>query len=402
MINYQNIFSSHIDKIKSEDRYRDFVGVIRLAGDFPFATYLPNNSKIVMWCINDYLGMSQHPAVQSAAIDTIKLAGAGSGGTRNIGGNNGYLIELEKTISSLHQKDSALVFTSGFVANDSTLVALGKIMPNLIFFSDEGNHASIISGINNSKKEKHIYRHNDLSHLRSLLSSAPSDYPKIIVFESVYSMDGIKAPIKEICDLAKEFNALTYIDEVHTVGLYGKKGAGMAEEEGVSDRIDIIQGTLGKAFGIIGGYISGNKDLIDAIRLTAPGFIFTTSLPPSIASAANASILHLMSSNQERLMHKDRVLKLKNALTEAGIEYFHNDSHIIPIIIGDANLVSKISSRLLQEYGIYVQHINFPTVPRGSERLRITITPFHTDQMIIDLVSALKKLLQEFDIIKNK
>lgn len=403
MLNYKNIFSSHIDKIKDEGRYRNFVGVIRIAGEFPFATYLPTNSKIVMWCINDYLGMSQHPSVQLAAIEAIESAGAGSGGTRNIGGNNGYLVNLEKTIANLHQKDSALVFTSGFVANDSTLVALSKIMPDLIFFSDESNHASIISGINNSKKEKYIYRHNDISHLRSLLESSPSTSPKIIVFESVYSMDGLKSPIKDICDLAKEFNALTYIDEVHTVGLYGKNGAGIAMEEGVSDRIDIIQGTLGKAFGVIGGYIAGNNNLIDAIRLTAPGFIFTTSLPPAIASAANASIMHLMDSDNERIMHKDRVSKLKNALTEARIEYFQNESHIIPIIIGNAEIVSKISERLLLEYGIYVQHINFPTVARGSERLRITITPFHTDEMISDLVSALKILLHEFGIItQNK
>lgn len=401
MLNYHNIFASHVNKIRSEGRYRNFAPVIRIAGEFPFAVYLPTKSKIVMWCINDYLGMSQHPLVQSAAIEAIKSAGAGSGGTRNIGGNNGYLVELEKTIANLHQKDSALVFTSGFVANDSTLVSLGKIMPDLIFFSDASNHASIISGINNAKKEKYIYRHNDLAHLRSLLESAPRYSPKIIVFESVYSMDGLKSPVKEICALAKEFNALTYIDEVHTVGLYGEKGAGIAQEEGVADQIDIIQGTLGKAFGIIGGYIAGNKDLIDAIRLTAPGFIFTTSLPPAIASAANASIVHLMNSGAERAMHKDRVLKLKNALTDAGIEYFRNQSHIVPIMIGDAEIVRKISEKLLLEYGIYVQHINFPTVARGSERLRITITPFHTDQMIVDLVAALKKLLLEFGIISE-
>lgn len=401
MLNYQNIFASHINKIKSEGRYRNFARVIRIAGQFPFAIHLPTNSKIVMWCINDYLGMSQHPLVQAAAIEAIKSAGAGSGGTRNIGGNNGYLVELEKTIANLHQKANALVFTSGFVANDSTLVALGKIMPDLIFFSDQSNHASIISGINNSKKEKYIYRHNDLAHLRSLLESAPRDYPKIIVFESVYSMDGLKSPVKEICALAKEFNALTYIDEVHTVGLYGQKGAGIAKEEGVADQIDIIQGTLGKAFGIIGGYIAGNEDLIDAIRLTAPGFIFTTSLPPAIANAANASIVHLMNSDTERMMHKDRVRKLKHALTEAGIEYFQNESHIVPIIIGDAEIVSKISEKLLLESGIYVQHINFPTVARGSERLRITITPFHTDEMIADLVIALKKLLLEFGIMSE-
>jgi 5-aminolevulinate synthase len=398
MQKYHNIFTSHIEQIRAEGRYRDFVGVLRQAGNFPYATYVPTGKEIIMWCTNDYLGMSQHPSVLASAIEGLTTAGTGSGGTRNIGGNNGALIRLEETLAKLHSKEKALVFTSGYVANDSTIVALAKIMPDVVFFSDESNHASIISGINNSKKDKYIYRHNDTDHLRSLLEQIPKDRPKVIIFESVYSMDGLKSPMKEICDLAAEFNALTYIDEVHTVGLYGKNGAGMAEQENLAHRIDIIQGTLGKAFGVIGGYIAGNHNLIDAIRLTAPGFIFTTSLPPSIAAAANASIEHLMTSDSERENHQDRVRTLKNALSAAGISYIHNESHIVPIMIGDPLIAAHISQKLLLEYNIYVQAINFPTVQRGTERLRLTPTPCHTDEMILSLVAALSKIFQELDI----
>ncbi len=398
MINYHEIFTSHVDKIRSEGRYRDFVGVLRQAGNFPYATYVPNGKKIVMWCINDYLGMSQHRDILAAAIEGLTNSGTGSGGTRNIGGNNGALLELEETLATLHNKEKALVFTSGYVANDSTLVALARIMPDVVFFSDESNHASIIAGINHSKKDKFIYAHNDADHLRDLLEQVPLDRPKVIVFESVYSMDGLKSPIKEICALAKEFNALTYIDEVHTVGLYGDSGAGMAAEEGLADHIDIIQGTLGKAFGVIGGYIAGNDELIDAVRLTAPGFIFTTSLPPSIAMAATASIKHLMKSDVERQNHQARVLSLKAALSAAGISYLDNDSHIVPIMIGDPVIAQQISKKLLLQHDIYVQHVNFPTVPRGTERLRLTPTPCHTDEMIHTLVSALKEVFQELEV----
>lgn len=398
MQKYHHIFTSHIEKIKEEGRYRDFACVLRQAGNFPFATYTPTGKEIIMWCINDYLGMSQHPDVLSAAIKGINNAGTGSGGTRNIGGNNSALVTLEATLAKLHNKEKALVFTSGYIANDSTIVALGKIMPDVAFFSDEGNHASIIAGIANSKKDKYIYAHNDMKHLRSLLEQVPIDRPKVIIFESVYSMDGLKSPMKEICDLASEFKALTYIDEVHTVGLYGNNGAGMAEQENVAHRIDIIQGTLGKAFGVIGGYITGNHNLIDAIRLTAPGFIFTTSLPPSIAEAATASIKHLMNSDTERTEHQNRVRSLKNALDQAGISYIKNDSHIVPIIIGDPLLAAEVSKKLLLEYNIYVQAINFPTVPRGTERLRLTPTPCHTSAMIEDLVEALKKIFKELGI----
>jgi 5-aminolevulinate synthase len=392
-MNYTEIFTNHIEKIKREGRYRNFVGVIRLAGEFPYATHTPTDKKIVMWCINDYLGMSQHDVVLEAARNALKTSGAGSGGTRNIGGNNGAVLDLEATLADLHNKEKALVFTSGYVANDATLVALSKIMPDLIFFSDESNHASIIAGISNSRCEKYIYKHNDAESLRQMLAAAPKNRPKLIVFESVYSMDGLTSPIKEICALAKEYNAMTYIDEVHTVGLYGDNGAGVAAREGFADQIDIIQGTLGKAYGAIGGYIAARHELIDAIRLTAPGFIFTTALPPLVAAAASASIKYLMGSSKERNLHQNRVTALKKALDEAGIDYLKNDSHIVPIIIGDPDRAAKISENLLQDHGIYVQHINFPTVPRGTERLRIIPTPYHTDEMIASLVRALKAVL---------
>lgn len=398
MVDYQSIFDSHITQVHREGRYREFACVMREAENFPIATHIPTDSQVVMWCINDYLGMSRHPLVLSAAMDALKSCGTGSGGTRNIGGNNRFITDLEETIANLHRKEKALVFTSGFVANDSAIVALSKIMPDLVFFSDSDNHASIISGISNSKKEKYIYSHNDMDHLKSLLEKVDINRPKVIIFESIYSMSGTKAPIAEICDLAEQFGALTYIDEVHTVGLYGETGAGMAQQDGVSDRIDIIQGTLGKAFGVIGGYIAGKTNLIDSVRLSASGFIFTTSLPPSIAAAANASITHLMLSSTERQKHQDRVTTLKLALTAAGLPYEKNESHIIPIIIGDAKKAAAVSAKLLLEHGIYVQHINFPTVARGTERLRITPTPFHTDEMIDHLVKSLKKVFQDLEI----
>ena len=398
MINYHQVFASHIEHIKNEGRYRNFVGIARIAGECPYAIHAPTNKKVIMWCINDYLGMSQHPEMLAASVQALAASGTGSGGTRNIGGNNAAIIELESVLAELHGKDNALVFTSGYVANDSTLVSLAKIMPDLVFFSDEANHASIISGIRNSRVEKHIYLHNNAQDLKLMLQNIPKSRPKVIVFESIYSMDGLMSPMRDICDLAEEYNALTYIDEVHTVGLYGKGGAGIAEREGVADRIDIIQGTLGKTYGTIGGYIAANRDIVDSIRLTAPGFIFTTTLPPAIALAATTSIKYLMNSDAERITHQDRVKATKQALMQNGIDYFKNDSHIIPIIVGDAHLAAQISEKLLQEHGVYVQHINFPTVARGTERLRITPTPYHTDAMIQDLVSALKQVFSELKV----
>ncbi len=399
MFHYNNIFDNHIDQIKKEGRYRDFVALQRQADNFPSAWC--NGKDIVMWCINDYLGMSKHPSVTKAALEAVSKYGIGSGGTRNIGGNNSCILQLEQELADLHQKDRALVFTSGYVANDTTLSTLAKIMPDLAFFSDELNHASIISGIRNSKAEKYIYRHLDTDHLEALLKEIDINRPKIIVFESAYSMDGLFSPIKTIIELAKKYNALTFIDEVHTVGLYGKRGAGIAEMQGCSKQIDIIQGTLGKAYGTIGGYIAARQQIIDSIRLSASGFIFTTSLPPVISAAATASIHHLKNSTIEREIYQKVVTKVKKSFDDAKVPYFKNESHIIPIIIGDPAKAKYISEVLLNKYNIYVQHINFPTVPRGTERLRIIPTPNHTDKMIEELTIALVEIFSTLAISQS-
>jgi 5-aminolevulinate synthase len=400
MLNYEAIFAAHTAQIKAEGRYREFLNLARKSGKFPYAT-TPNGKEILLWCINDYLGMGEHKDVKDAAKLAVDLMGAGTGGTRNIGGNNSLIVELEQEIADLHNKQNALVFTSGYIANDTTLSTLAKILPNVIFFSDEDNHASIIAGIRNSRAEKVIFRHNDANHLAELLAAADPARPKIIVFESIYSMDGQRSPIHEICELARKYNALTYLDEVHTVGLYGDRGAGIAQENGVSDQIDIIQGTLGKAFGVIGGYIAASNALIDAVRSSAPGFIFTTALPPMVASAAKASIRHLKKSDIERKTHKDRIAYLKRKLEQAGIEYLKNDSHIVPIIIGDPVLTKVASKKLLEDFGIFVQYINYPTVPRNTERLRLTPTPYHTYEMIDYLVGALEKVLTDINVLKS-
>lgn len=398
MLDYKNIFTSHVDKIKQEGRYRKFTQVKRLSGKFPYAWHSGMRKEVVMWCINDYLGMSQHPAVLQAAFEALKLNGLGSGGTRNIGGNNDAIVELENEIADLHQKESALAFTSGYVANEAALSSLAKIMPDIVFFSDELNHASIIAGLRNSKAEKHIYRHVDSNHLEELLKNVDINRPKLIVFESAYSMDGLISPLPDICSLAKKYNALTYIDEVHSVGLYGKGGAGIANMFGLDTKIDIIQGTFGKAYGTIGGYIAASKILVDAVRLTAPGFIFTTSLPPVITSAATASIRHLKTSEFERSKHQEVIFKLKQSFKDAGVKYFENESHIVPIIIGDPIKAKEASELLLNDYGVYLQHINFPTVARGTERLRITPTPAHTDEMINNLTKALLEVLRKLQV----
>lgn len=399
MFDYKTLFERKINEIKSEGRYRNFIGLQRIANNFPKAVWGQKDQKeIILWCINDYLGMSVHPEVQKAAEEALRTSGVGSGGTRNIGGNNYAIVELEEELADLHHKESALVFTSGYVSNDATLTSLTNIMPNIVFLSDELNHASIISGIRNSKAEKHIYRHVDMQHLEELLQNIDINRPKIIVFESAYSMDGVISPIKEIVKLAKKYNALTYIDEVHSVGLYGARGAGIANMAGYEDEIDIIQGTLGKTYGTIGGYIASNHTIIDAIRLTASGFIFTTSLPPVITKAAKASIQYLKRSSAERQKHFEVVSKVKKALDQANIKYFRNDSHIIPIIIGDPVKTKEASLMLLDKHNIFVQHINFPTVPRGTERLRITPTPAHTDEMINELIIALQDVFKSLNI----
>ena len=399
MYNYQAAFANQINQIKTEGRYRNFIGLQRKAGEFPKALWGKDRDKtITMWCINDYLGMSQHPIVLEAATKALADNGVGSGGTRNIGGNNYSIEELENEIADLHNKESALVFTSGYVSNDASLVSLAKIIPDLVFFSDELNHASMVAGIRNSKSEKYIYKHLNINHLEELLKSVDINRPKVIAFESAYSMDGQISPIKEICLLAQKYNAMTYIDEVHSVGLYGKRGAGIANMLGFEDKIDVIQGTLAKAYGAIGGYIAGNKDMIDAIRLTASGFIFTTSLPPVITAAAKASVAHLKNSDAERLKHQEVVAKVKKSFKKAGIGFYNNKSHIVPIIIGDPEKTRLASQLLIDRHSIFVQHINFPTVPRGTERLRITPTPAHTDQMIEQLTLALVDVFTELNI----
>jgi 5-aminolevulinate synthase len=390
MLNY---FTQAIERLKQESRYREFVNISRLCGDFPYAINNKTGEKIVVWCSNDYLGMGQNHEAIEAAIKALKSYGIGAGGTRNISGTNNPVVELEAEIAKLHKKESALSFVSGYVANDTTIQALAKIIPDLVIFSDEKNHASIITGIRNSLADKPIFRHNALAHLEECLKKYNSERPKIIIAESVYSMDGDFGKIAEIVDLAKKYQALIYIDEVHGVGLYGPSGAGLCEELGLSEKIDIIQGTFAKSFGSIGGYIAGKAEIIDAIRSTASGFIFTTALPPVIAAATLANIRHLQASAQERKeMHKN-VAKLKGELKKIGVNFVENKSHIISIKIGDAAKARAVSERLLNEFNIYVQHINFPTVAKNDERLRITITPLHSDKMIADLVSALQKVL---------
>ena len=392
-MNYRELFQNSINKLRDENRYRKFVNISRLKGEFPYAINNRNGHKIVLWCSNDYLGMGQNEDAINAAIKALKDHGVGSGGTRNISGNNGLVVELEKKVASLHGKESALCFVSGYVANDATIQALAKIIPNLVVFSDAKNHASIISGIRNSKLEKHVFRHNDTAHLEELLKNFPQETPKIIIFESVYSMDGDFGKITEIAALAKKYHALTYIDEVHGVGLYGKTGAGLCEELGLADSIDIIQGTFAKAYGCIGGYISGKQEIIDAVRLHAAGFIFTTSLPPAICAAIIANIDHLKSSSAERKIHQEKVALLKNTLAKSGIKIVENRSHIVSVVIGDAKKAEEISTNLLEKFDIYAQHINYPTVAKGDERLRITVTPLHSDEMILSLVDALKSNL---------
>jgi len=398
MVFYKKIFNESLDQVKKEGRYRTFTE-LQFTKSNPPVAYSPRFGRdITIWCSNDYLGMSQNKSIMESSINAIKEAGVGSGGTRNISGTNSYIVALEKELADLHAKDSALVFTSGYVANQATLSTLTKIIPDLVMISDEMNHASMIQGIRDSKAEKRIFKHSDLEDLENILKEYPIVRPKILIFESVYSMQGDIAPMKGICELARKYNALTYLDEVHSVGMYGERGAGVAQMLGVEDGIDIMQGTLAKAFGVIGGYIAGRTEIVDAIRSYAPGFIFTTSLPPSVSSAALSSIRHLKDSNVERQKHQAAVKQLKARLDEARIEYMRNETHIIPVLIGDPVKSQRVSEKLLSEHGIYVQHINFPTVPRGTERLRITPTPLHTDEMMDYFVDALDQVLSEFGI----
>ncbi len=399
-MNYNQFFKEELNKLKAEGNYRVFADLEKIAGNFPQAlNYKEDNvSEVTVWCSNDYLGMSQKKIVIESMITAIQKVGAGSGGTRNISGTNHYHVLLERELCYLHQKEAALLFNSGYLANQATLSTLGKKLPDCVFISDEKNHASMIQGIKNSGAKKLIFKHNDLIDLEKKLQAAEKNQTKVILFESVYSMDGDFSPIREICNLAKKYNALTFLDEVHAVGIYGNRGAGVAEKLGVMDQIDIIQGTLAKSFGVIGGYITGRRELVDFIRSFASGFIFTTSLPPCIAAGAYASIRHLKFSDEERKLMMDNVKKLKYQLKRNNIPFLDNNSHIIPVLIGDPKLCKKASQILLDDFRIYVQPINHPTVPRGTERLRLTCSPNHSQKMIKELVKAFKLVFENLSI----
>ena len=399
-MDYNKFFNENLGSLKREGRYRVFADLEKIAGNFPQALNYNDDKvkEVTVWCSNDYLGMSQNKLVLDKMVEAIQKVGAGSGGTRNISGTNHYHVLLERELCYLHKKESALLFNSGYLANQATLSTLGKNLPNCHFISDEKNHASMILGIKNSGANKLIFKHNDIEDLEKKIKKVNSSASKIIVFESVYSMDGDFSPIKEIVNLAKKYNALTYLDEVHAVGIYGKRGAGLAQSHGVLKEIDILQGTLAKAFGVMGGYITGNKNLIDYMRSNASGFIFTTSLPPCIAAGAYTAMRYLKFSNTEREKQFKVVEKLKKELKKANIPFIDHNSHIIPVIIADAKLCSLASQQLLDDFNIYVQPINFPTVPVGSERLRITPTPLHTDKMIKTLVSALRSVFSNLNI----
>ncbi len=394
---YKSSFADAIAALRREGRYRIFADILRERGAFPKAglhdpesSYTDNKGKpITVWCSNDYLNMGQHPKVLAAMHEAVDAVGAGSGGTRNISGTTHYHVELERELADLHGKDAALLFTSGFVSNDATLSTLAKVLPGLIIFSDELNHASMIEGIRHGGTAKYVFRHNDMEHLEELLKAANPAVPKLIAFESVYSMEGEFSPTEVICDLAEKYGALTYIDEVHSVGMYGPRGAGVAARDGTMHRIDIIEGTLAKAFGVMGGYITASAELVDCIRSFAPGFIFTTSLAPAIAAGVLASIRHLKSSDVEREKLADRAAALKARFTAAGLPLMESPSHIVPLMVGDAALCKAVSDSLLKDHGVYVQPINYPTVPRGTERLRFTPSPAHSDAMMDALVEAL-------------
>ncbi|MFY0691240.1 MAG: 5-aminolevulinate synthase [Paracoccaceae bacterium] len=392
-MNYQSFFTSALTKLKEEGNYRVFADLERHRGEFPRATCRgEGESDVTIWCSNDYLGMGQHPDVLHAMHDALDRCGAGAGGTRNISGTTHDHVLLEAELADLHGKETALLFTSGYVSNWAALGTLASQIPDCVVLSDALNHASMIEGIRHSRAQKMIWAHNDLADLEAKLASLPLEQPKLVAFESVYSMDGDIAPIKEICDLADRYNAMTYLDEVHAVGLYGPRGGGIAEREGLMDRLTVIEGTLGKAFGVVGGYIAASRELCDFVRSFSSGFIFTTALPPSVAAGAAASIRHLKSSAAEREAHQARVAQVRARLDEIGIPHTPNPSHIIPVMVGDPVKCKYISDILLEQYGIYIQPINYPTVPRGTERLRITPSPVHTQEDVDRLIGALEAL----------
>lgn len=398
-MDYNTFFSDALDRLHDERRYRVFADLERIAGRYPHAVWhSPKGPRnIVMWCSNDYLGMGQHPKVVGAMVETATRAGTGAGGTRNIAGNNHSLIQLENELADLHGKEAALVFTSGYVSNQTGIATLAKLIPNCLILSDALNHNSMIEGIRQSGVQYIVFRHNDVAHLEELLRANPGR-PTLIVCESLYSMDGDIAPLAKICDLAERYGAMTYVDEVHAVGMYGPRGGGIAERDGVMHRIDILEGTLAKAFGCLGGYIAGSAKMVDAVRSYAPGFIFTTALPPAICSAATAAIKHLKSSSWERDRHQDRAARIKAILSAAGLPVMSSDTHIVPLFVGDPDRCKKACDLLLEEHGIYIQPINYPTVPKGTERLRITPSPYHDDVLIDQLADALVQVWERLDL----
>jgi 5-aminolevulinate synthase len=402
-MNYKDFFDNALKSLHDERRYRVFADLERIAGRFPQTIWhSPQGPReIIVWCSNDYLGMGQHPKVIGAMVETATRMGTGAGGTRNISGTNHPLVELEAELADLHGKEAALIFTSGYVSNQTGIATLAKLIPNVLILSDAYNHNSMIEGIRHSGCEKKIFRHNDLAHLEQLLIEA-GDRPKLVLFESIYSMDADIAPISAICDLAEKYNAMTYIDEVHAVGMYGKRGAGVAERDGVMNRIDVIEGTLGKAFGCFGGYIAASNSVCDAVRSYAPGFIFTTALPPAVCAAAAASIRHLKNSQWERDKHQERVARVKAVLTASGLPVMPSDTHIVPIAVGDPEKCKAASDMLLADHGIYIQPINYPTVPKGTERLRVTPSPYHDDKMIDALADALVDVWERLGMKLNR
>ncbi|WP_353205454.1 5-aminolevulinate synthase [Sphingomonas sp.] len=402
-VDYSRIFAQAIDRLHVEGRYRVFIDILRNRGSYPNARCFAGHNgpkPITVWCSNDYLAMGQHPDVIAAMEEALHDVGAGSGGTRNIGGNTHYHVDLEAELADLHGKEAALLFTSGYVSNEATLATLAKILPGCIIFSDELNHASMIAGIRNSGCERHVFRHNDVAHLEELLAAVDPAAPKLIAFESVYSMDGDIAPIAEICDLADTYSALTYLDEVHAVGMYGARGGGISERDGVADRLTIIEGTLGKAFGVMGGYITADQTIADVIRSYAPGFIFTTSLSPVLVAGALASVRHLKASCVERDGQHAAAAMLKALFADAGLPVMDSTTHIVPLMVGDPVKAKKISDVLLAEYGVYVQPINYPTVPRGTERLRFTPGPAHDEAMMRNLTQALVEIWGRLELRK--
>ncbi|UVF22821.1 5-aminolevulinate synthase (plasmid) [Microvirga terrae] len=389
-----SFFRSSLAELKADGRYRTFLELERRAGAFPLADVPGRQDSVVVWCSNDYLGMGQHPVVLNAMHEAIDRVGTGAGGTRNISGNTRDHVLLERELADLHGKEAALVFATGYVTNEAALSTLAGLIPGCIVYSDALNHASMIAGIRHSKAEKRIFRHNDVGDLERLMAADDPARPKLVCFESVYSMDADVGPIKAICDVAEHYSAMTYLDEVHAVGLYGERGAGVAEREGQMHRLTVIQGTLGKAFGCGGGYIAASALLIDFVRSHAPGFIFTTSMPPAVAAAARASVAHLKASSTERQSHQKIVADVKSRLKEAGVPVMPSETHLVPVFVGDAHLVRRISDELLEQHGIYIQPINYPTVPRGTERLRITPTPLHTGEQVEHLVEAVVSVFQ--------